>query len=115
MASKIVYKFTIPETLRGNHGVASIKMRELTSREEIDASRVGGLDFTRAQFEATKRSICMLDSRPVSIAGDEIDRFWEDAGPRLRALLISAFNRLHSVTQEESKDFFASQEVETSG
>jgi hypothetical protein len=111
--ARVVHEYAIPESLRqGSEGLPSkVGLRELTSREEIDANKVGGLDFMRTQYEAVKRAICELDGKKVSIADVELDKFWDAAGPRLRALLIKTYNRMSSATEEEDRAFFESEQV----
>lgn len=108
---KIVREYTIPQSARADGLACVVCLRELTSREEIDASRVGGLDFMKSQYEAVKRAICALDGKPASVADGEVDAFWERCGPKVRALLLKAYIRMSSATEAEDADFFASETV----
>lgn len=109
--SKIQYEYEIPKSLRNGTQAAKVTMRPLTTREEIDASKAGGFDLMKTQYEAVKRSICALDGKSASIMDGEVDKFWEEAGPKLRSLLLQAHNRLSSANMEESDSFFASEQV----
>lgn len=109
---RLVHTYTIPETLRSDDcPTKTVGLRELKSREEIDANKVGGLDFMKSQYEAVKRAVCSLDGKAVTVADPALDKFWEDCGPRVRALLIKTYNRLSSATEEEDKSFFESEQI----
>jgi hypothetical protein len=103
---KTVHTYTIPESLR--NGAAKVGMCELTADQELQASRTGRFDLLKAQYEATKLSIVLLDGKVVNRAEIELDRFWEHASPRVRSLLLQAYNRLSSPSAEETEDFFDS-------
>jgi hypothetical protein len=104
-------EYTIPESLRWDGGPTSIALRSLSAGEEIQASKVGGLDFTKTQYDAVKRAICEADGKPVNYANGEVDKLWEQAGPKMRALFVKAFNKLTSPSEQEDGDFFASRSV----
>lgn len=111
--ARIVYVYALPESLRKDvEGCPGrVGLRALTSREEIDASKVGGYDLTKSQYEAVMRAICELDGKTVTLGTGEVEKFWESCGPKIRALLLQAYNRLSTASEAESTDFFKSEQV----
>lgn len=110
--SRAVYRYSIPESLRGQQNVPKkVGMIQLSADQELMASRVGKFDFTKAQYAATKLSIVEFDGRPVDQANAEVDKFWERVDPRVRALLVQAYTKLSSPTKEEEDAFFGSEEA----
>lgn len=106
-----VHTYTIPESLRGEGVPAKVGMVQLTAGQELTASKVGGMDYTKAQYAAAKMSIVQFDGRPVDAVNAEVDKFWERVDPRVRALILSAYNRLSSPKKEDEDSFFASEAV----
>lgn len=105
--------YTVPESMRdASKQPAKVSFRQLTADEELTASKAGKFDVMRSQYEAVKLSIVAVDGKPVSVADGTVDSFWEHADPRLRSLLIDAYNRLSSPTREESASFFKSAQIE---
>jgi hypothetical protein len=105
--------YTIPEELRdASKRPETVSLRLLTSDEELQASRAGKFDIMKSQYEATKLMIVALDGKPVSVADGSVDSFWERADPRVRNLLIEAYNRLSSPTRGQQDDFFKSARIE---
>jgi len=107
---KVVHEFTVPEKLR-NGGPIKIGMRLLTASEEEAASKMGGFNMFKTQYEAAKRSICELDDKPVEAAKGEVEKFWETAHPRLRSLVLQEYQRLSTPSEEEESSFFASENI----
>lgn len=112
---RLVHEFTLPVSMKWDGGPAKVGMRQLTAGEEIQVSRVGGFDLMKTQHEATKRSIVEIDGKKVDWGKGEVDELWEACGPKVRTLLISAFNRISGATEEESNGFFDSMETRAVG
>jgi hypothetical protein len=115
MASKVIHTYKLPEALRkspsGGDLPESIGLRELTADEELQAHKVGRFDNMKTQYDAVKRSIAEVDGKAASYADGGVDKLWEACGPKVRALLLEAYNRISSPTADEEKDFFKSEEV----
>src|SRR5262245_39118273 len=110
MSTRPVHEFAIPQSLRNGGSVpAKVGLRALTADEEIQASKSGRFDLMRTQYEATKRAVCELDGKQP--ADGDVDKFWESCGPKLRGLVVQAYNKLSTATTEEEQSFFASETV----
>lgn len=105
--------YVIPESLRDStKKPAEVSLRQLTADEELQAARAGRFDVLKSQYEATKLMIVAIDGKAVSIADASVDSFWERADPRVRNLLVEAYNRMSSPTRGEQDDFFKSARIE---
>lgn len=105
--------YTIPEGFRDStKRPETVSIRQLTSDEELQASKLGRFDVLRSQYEAAKLMIVAIDGKPVSLADGTVDVFWERSDPRVRALLIEAYNRMSSPTRGEQDTFFKSARIE---
>jgi hypothetical protein len=115
--SKVTFTYTIPESIRANPGTAAelphtVTMRALTADEELQAHKVGGSQYMKSQYDAVKRSVVALDGTPVSYADGGTEHFWAACGPKMRSLLMQAYNRLSSPEASEEADFFASVQIQ---
>ena len=105
------YEYTIPVSLRGEGIPGKIGMKPLTAEQEIQASKVGGFNLMKAQYEAVKRAVAELDGKPANFADGDVDKLWDVMSPRLRALLVSAYSKMTSASEEEESSFFASEKM----
>jgi len=104
-------EYTIPASLRGEGIPEKIGLRPLTAEQEIQASKVGGFNLMKAQYEAVKRAIVELDGKPAKFADGEVDILWDKMSPRLRALLVAAYSKLTTASEEEEASFFGSEQM----
>lgn len=109
--AKVVTHYPIPTKLRTEGSPASVGISLLSAEQEILASKLGGFNYMRSQYEATKSAICAFDKKPVTDENGDISKFWERTHPKVRALLLEAYNRMTSASDEESKDFFGGEET----
>ena len=107
-----VHTFTIPESLRSTGGPTTVTLVELMATQELDASSLGRYNLLKSQYEAVNLSIYALDGKPVDRTGIELDQFWENTNPRVRSLLLQAYNKISSPSDEEHTSFFDSEKVE---
>jgi hypothetical protein len=110
---RIVFEYNIPESLGGGKGGVpqKVSMTQLTAEQELQASKIGRFDMMKAQYVATKMSIVEMDGKAPDKGGGGLDSFWERCDPRLRSLLLQAYNKISSPTKEEEEGFFGSEVV----
>ena len=112
--SKAIHTYTIPESLRnGSNGAANpsrVGMQQLNADQELMASKSGKFDYMKAQYAAAKLSIVEFDGARVLPDGT-VDIWWDKADPKLRSLILQAYNKLSSPSAEEDTTFFGSEEV----
>jgi hypothetical protein len=87
----------------------------LTDAEEKLASKRTRGDNLRTLAELSKMTIraCGTAGQPLAMAdwtgkmsAGNIDRFWNEIGPKCRVLVTNYYYRTHSLTTEETADFF---------
>ena len=110
---RIVFEYNIPESLGGGKGGVpqKVSMTQLTAEQELQASKIGRFDMMKSQYVATKLSIVEMDGKPSDQADGGLDSFWERCDPRVRSLLLQAYNRVSSPSKEEEESFFGSEVV----
>ena len=111
--NRAVYEYSIPESLGGGKAGIPLKVGlvQLTAEQELMASKIGRFDMTKAQYTAAKLSIVEMDGKPTDQADGGIDSFWDKCDPRVRSLMLQAYNKLSSPSKEEEESFFASEVV----
>lgn len=110
--ARAVHTFTVPESLRNGNdpNPAKIGMQQLNADQELMASKSGKFDYMKAQYAACKLSIVEFDGKRLP-PDETVDVFWDKADPKLRSLLLQAYNKLSSPSDEEDAAFFKSEEV----
>jgi hypothetical protein len=112
--AKAIHTYTIPESLRsapnGSPSPTKIGMQQLNADQELMASKTGRFDYMKAQYAAAKLSIVEFDGRKVDPDGT-VDIWWDKADPKLRSLVLQAYNKLSSPSTEEDESFFGSEEM----
>jgi hypothetical protein len=82
----------------------------LTDAEEKLAIKATRGESGRTLSESAKRTIRAIDGVRADWTGKvgpgNVDRFWNEVGPKCRPLIINAYWKTHSLTQEETADFF---------
>jgi len=111
--NRVVYEYKIPESLGGGkNGIpCKVALVQLTAEQELMASKIGRFDMMKSQYVATKLSIVEMDGKPSDQADGGLDSFWERCDPRVRSLLLQAYNRVSSPSKEEEESFFGSEVV----
>lgn len=109
--SATITEWELPDSLRGEHDPKRIGLRVLTSEQELMAAKLGRHEFTRQQYAAVKLAIATFDGQPVTSGSKQVESFWEHAHPKVRSLLLAAYNKLSSPTSEEEEGFFKSESV----
>jgi hypothetical protein len=109
--AKAIYTYTIPESLRTEGGPSSLGLSLLTVDQELTASKIGRFDTMKTQYEAAKMAIAQADGKDVMNGDGAIDVLWEKVGPKMRALVLQAYNEISSANGEEEAAFFKSRSV----
>lgn len=111
---RVVYEYTLPESLGGGKGgiPKKVSLAQLTAGQELMASKMGRFDVMKAQYAAAKLSIVALDGSPIDPADGALEAFWEHTDPRIRSLLLQAYNKISSPSREDEESFFGSEKVQ---
>ena len=113
--SRPVYTYQIPAKLSAEAEVSSVTLVHLTAAEELQAAkRAGGTDAMRLAQVLAKACLHGLNGKTLSHANSEKEIAWHKLHPKLRALVLSAYGKLHSPETEDVDSFLRSEVVEAS-
>jgi len=108
-AVSVAVRFQAVETARPDKGDRTAVVWQLSDGDErlAMASAVG--DALRLNFELAKRFIRVVDGQHAvdqpGLPGD-VNRFWDEVGPKGRTKTLTLYNQLHHLTNAELADFF---------
>lgn len=105
-----LYVYEVPASL--DVGVRSLGLVELTAGEELMAAKRASGDSMRLAYELSKEALRRLDDRALSAADGSIDVAWSAMSPKLRNLVLSAYNDLHAPAEAEVRGFLKSRTVQ---
>jgi len=106
-----VYRYTIPVRLQGA-GVSEVGMVQLTSGEELQATKRARNDTHRLAYELAKQSLVEVNGEKVGAADGSADKAWDALDPKVRTLVMSAYGDLHAPEEDDLNAFRKSQRVE---
>jgi hypothetical protein len=106
-AHRTEYVFTVPPTARvWSTDPGTITMVELTFNEEQAASQAAKSHGRNAIYSLATRSVVAFDGKPLTWEANERERAIESCGPKVRALILQAFQKLHAPEDKGEVDSF---------
>ncbi len=114
-APRETFRYTLPAHIQKETGVATLTLVQLTAEEEIMATNRARNDQIRLAWELVKESVYAVNDQRTTSADGSIDKAWAGLHPRVRNLLMNAFNDLHNPTKEDAASFLGSRQVMTVG
>lgn len=109
--ARTVHRFTVPKRLV-NGGVQELGLVQITSAEELRATKRAGNDQHRLAFELAMQSLVEVDGQPLSEADGTKEKAWDKMHPKIRTLAVTAYGHLHVPEDDDINDFLKSQRVE---
>ncbi len=109
--TRAVHRYTIPATLAQNGSPREVGLVQLTSGEELMATKRSRKDQFRLAYELAKQSLVEVDGQRVGAADGSVDTAWDKMPPKIRTLVITAFGDLHAPEDDEVSAFLKSQRV----
>lgn len=109
-AVRPVYTYTVPESL-GDVGARSVGLVELNAGEELMAAKRAMNNPIQLAYELAKEALRAIDGRPLSLGDGSTDVAWGAMCPKLRNLVMAAYNDLHSPEAAEVKGFLKSRQA----
>ena len=108
--SRTIYSFPVPPSLQSISAkievpITTMEFVELTVDEEQQASRRARNDIARLSAELSFASFQGINGTPASLGDGDRDTLWKNLHPKLRSLSSTAYNKLHSPTNEEAEGF----------
>lgn len=105
-----VHYFTIPKTVA--NGIEEMGFVQLTSSEELQATKRSHNDMGRLAFEMAKQALVEVNGEKVNLRDGSSDAVWNKMDPKVRTLAVAAFGHLHTPEEEDVNSFLKSQRVE---
>lgn len=107
--SRTRYTFKVPTKARMREtDPTSVTLVEVTLKEQQDATRVAEANKIPAGIEMLKHAVVEADGKKLTWANGEREVFIEQLSPKVRTLLLQAFNHIHSPADEDEADFLGS-------
>ncbi len=113
-AKRPIYTYDVPPDLARESGITTLGLTEVTSGEEMNATRRADGDQVRLAFELAKESVRRCDDERLSTADNTSDAFWARQTPgmsRIRQLILAAYGQIHNPTSGEAESFLGSRRV----
>ncbi len=107
--NRTTYCFKFPQTVPGD--MRSVVLAELTAEEELQATRRCQGDQFRLAYELIKQSLVEIDGKKVGLEDGTVDVVMERMHPKARRLLIDAYTKINTPSEEESALFLRSAET----
>lgn len=105
--ARTIHQFTIPPPLA--NGIKKIGMVQLTTAEELRATKRAQRDQIRLAYELTKQALVEVDGTTVGEADGSADKAWDNMPPKIRSLVLLAYANLHTPEEEDVDSFLKSQ------
>ncbi len=105
-----VHTFTFPPSVSTDE-VQSVGISELTSNEEIQATKRVGTDQARLPYELSLQCLAEVNGKPVSLGDGSADTAWKAMSSKQRTLMIAAYSEVNAPEQEDLSGFIKSQQV----
>ena len=116
--ARVRYAYAIPANLvPQNKGVTHLGIYEITTGEELMATKRAGGNPIRLAYELSLEALRFVGTAdangavtwtPVNTGDGSADRAYAQLHPKVRNLLMSAYNELHSTKEEEVGSFLGS-------
>lgn len=106
---RTIHTFNIPASLSG-YGVETVGLVELKAGEELDAAKRASGDQMRTAYELAQEALHYVNGQRVRTMDGTADAAFAKMHPKVRSLVISAYARLHSPEDADTKAFLESRQ-----
>lgn len=106
-----VHTFTFSKKLATTE-VGSIGLVQLTSDEEIMATKRAANNAANMAQNLVLQSLAEVNGKPVTLADGSTDVVWKKFSPKQRGLMLAAYAELHTPDDSDVEDFLKSQKVQ---
>lgn len=119
--AELLFEYDVPadlqEPMRLPDGSAllikSVLVRRLRAQDEVLAARRVGRDAARMVFELCQIAFAGVNGKRFDDGVSEGDAVWAVLDPRIRSLLMSAYQELNSAKETQQASFLKSCRVKT--
>ena len=109
--SRPTYTYRVPAKLAAEAEVESVTLVHLTAAEELAAAKRAGNDAMKLAQELSRASLWGINDRQLSHANSEKEIAWHKLHPKVRALVLQAYSKLHSPETEDVESFLSSEVI----
>lgn len=110
----VVFTYEIPKSLQKTQSgrvFTTVGIRELRPLDEIAAAERCGGNAIRLAFELAFEALTEVNGKPVDRGGGGAEKDWRDMGPKLRNLVLTAYNAEFSVDKDDTDAFLKSRKL----
>ena|SRR5688572_9360027 len=114
---RIVHWFDVPRRLAQQTGVVRVGLVELSSGEELMATRRCRNDAIRLAIELPRESLRYVNDKRINTGDLSSEEFWDSTRQgmyQIRQLVLAAYAEVHNPPADETASFLASRRM-TSG
>jgi hypothetical protein len=108
------HTFTIPKKLVEETGYMTVTLRELIGLDEVNAHVSAADSGAKLAFELVKKSLVRLEhakSGPLELTAENVDLAFGSLPPKVRNLVLAAYQEIHNPKNDEITDFLGSRLV----
>ena len=113
-AARPIYTFPVSPKLAEECGVESVGLVKLTARQEKDIGERAGSSAHKLAYELVLNALAEVNGKKVSVSDGTADKAYNEFDPKLRQLVMTAYGRLHSPSEDEAESFLAGMSVKVS-
>ena len=110
--ARVSYEYVLPASTTAEGKPVTIVMVELTSRDELLASKRAQNQGMRLAMELAKMSLVKYGDEALTTADGSADRKWETLPPKARNLVLQAYADLHAPNDTETAVFLKGRKVQ---
>jgi hypothetical protein len=103
--SKPIHVYPVPKKLAAETGIESLGLVKLTARQEKDIGERAGSSAHKLAYELVLNALVEVNGQKVSVSDGSADKAYNEFDPKLRQLVMTAYGRMHSPTEEEAESF----------
>lgn len=107
--TRAVHTFTLPK--KHQNGIETIGLFQLTSDEELMATKRSRNSQHRLVYELVKQALAEIDGTKVGLGDGSADKAWNSMNPKVRTLVMAAFGEIHAPEEDDLEGFLKSQQV----
>lgn len=111
-SSRPTYTYRVPSKLAAESEIESVTLVHLTAAEELAAAKRAGNDAMKLAQELSRAALHGLNGKTLSHANSEKEIAWHKLHPKVRALVLQAYSKLHSPESEDVESFLSSEVIE---
>lgn len=107
---RTIHTYQLPKTYGDD--ITSVGLVELTAAEELSATKRAKGDMFRTAYELAKQSLVQVNGEAVRSSDATVDAAWERMNPKVRNLVLSAYQEIHTPGEDDAANFLKTRTVQ---